>query len=196
MRDASETSGTHSRGGGSGGRSAPGPMSQLVRPSVDYKDSFIEATREFAPDDDTLLYEREHAVRDFEGFVVSVRSWAKGEMLPRGWVASTTFWLVDGDDYIGSTNIRHELTDWLLRFGGHIGYTIRPSRRQEGYGTLICRLALDQAQKIGLKRVLITCDADNTGSRKVIEANGGLFEDEIPQPDRDVPKRRYWFELS
>jgi predicted acetyltransferase len=155
----------------------------------------MEASREFPPDEDTLVYEREHATRDFEGFVRSVKAWAQGKRLPRAWVASSTFWLVEGDDYIGSINIRHELTDWLLRFGGHIGYAIRPSRRRRGYGKLMCRLALDEARTIGLERVLITCDADNVGSRRIIEANAGVLEDEIPQPDRDVPKRRYWIDL-
>jgi predicted acetyltransferase len=169
---------------------------ELVPPSRRHRDSFLDASREFGPDEDTLIYEREHAVRDFDGFVDAVKSWSRGEKLPRGWVASTTRWLIVDDEYVGSVNIRHELTDWLLRFGGHIGYAIRPSRRREGHGTTICRLALDESRSIGLKRVLITCDADNIGSRKIIEANGGVFENEVVQPDNDSPKRRYWFDLS
>ncbi len=170
-------------------------MTELVRPSRAYRESFLEASEEFPDDEDTLVYEREHAARDFDGFVASVVAWSAGDNLPRGWVASSSFWLVEGDDYIGSINIRHELTDWLLRFGGHIGYAVRPSRRRQGYGTLMCGLGLDKARDLGLKRVLITCDADNIGSRRIIEANGGVFEDEIPQADRVVPKRRYWFDL-
>ena len=171
-------------------------MSELVRPSEKYRESFFEASREFPLDEDTLVYEREHATRDFAGFVKSVESWAQGKLLPRGWVASSTYWLVDDGEYIGSTNIRHELTDWLLRYGGHIGYAIRPSKRRRGYGRQICRLALDEARKLGLDRVLITCDADNIGSRKIIESNGGRFENELEQPDDESPKRRYWFDLS
>jgi predicted acetyltransferase len=168
---------------------------ELVRPGPRYRDSFFEASREFGPDEDTLVYEREHAVRDFDGFVKAVEGWSRGEQLPRGWVASTTLWLVDDDDYIGSVNIRHDLTDWLLRFGGHIGYAIRPSRRRQGYGRTICRLALIEARNIGLDRVLITCDADNVGSRKIIEANGGVLENEVFQPENDAPKRRYWIDV-
>jgi len=170
-------------------------MAALVRPSLACRDSFMEAAREFPADEDTMVFEREQATRDFVGFVRSVDAFSRGEQLPRGWVASSSFWLVDGDTYIGSVNIRHDLTEWLERFGGHVGYAIRPSMRRRGYGTLICKLALDEAREIGLKRVLITCDADNIGSRKIIEANGGVFSDEVPQPDRDVPKRRYWFDV-
>ena len=170
-------------------------MAGLVRPSLRYRDSFLEATQEFPPDEDTMVFEREQATRDFAGFVTSVDAFARGESLPRGWVASSSFWLVEGDEYIGSTNVRHELTEWLERYGGHIGYAIRPSKRQQGYGKLICKLALEQAREIGLRRVLITCDADNVGSRRIIESNGGVFENEVAQPDRSVPKRRYWFDV-
>jgi predicted acetyltransferase len=168
---------------------------ELVRPSVRYRESYMRAAEEFPPGEDSLIFEREHATRDFDGFVRSVKAWSAGRDLPRGWVASSTFWLVEDGEYIGSINIRHELNDWLLRYGGHIGYAIRPSRRRRGYGTLMCRLALDEARALGLKRVLITCDADNVGSRKIIEANGGVLENEVAQPDRDVPKLRYWIDL-
>lgn len=188
-------SAAHLQRGGSGGRSAPGTMAELVRPALRYRDSFLEATREFPPDEDTMVFEREQATRDFKGFVKSVDAFSRGQNLPRGWVASSSYWLVEGDEYIGSTNVRHELTEWLERYGGHIGYAIRPTKRQQGYGKLICKLALEEARNLGLKRVLITCDADNLGSRKIIESNGGVFENEVVQPDRDVPKRRYWFDL-
>lgn len=169
--------------------------SRLVRPCRRYRESFLEASDEFPPEEDTLVYERERAVGDFDAFVQAVEAWSCGRDLPRGWVASSTFWLVDDDEYSGSVNIRHELTDWLIRYGGHIGYAIRPSRRRKGYGKIICKLALDEARTIGLDRVLITCDADNVGSRKIIEANGGVFENEEREHDRAVPKRRYWIEL-
>ena len=47
-----------------------------------------------------------------------------------------------------------------------------------------------------IDRVLITCDDDNPGSRLIIERNGGVLEDVVPQPDRNVPKRRYWVDVT
>ncbi|MEX2394960.1 MAG: GNAT family N-acetyltransferase [Actinomycetota bacterium] len=170
-------------------------MSVLVTPNTRYRESFLAAVAEFAPHEQNMIVERRLANGNFDNYLKVVQAWTRGEQMPLGWVPVSTFWLVDGDTYIGSTNVRHELNAYLRDYGGHIGYTIRPSKRQMGHGTEICRLALEESRKIGLKRVLITCDDDNFGSRKIIERNGGVFENKVPQPDVNVPKRRYWFDL-
>jgi predicted acetyltransferase len=170
-------------------------MAGLVRPSLAYRESFISALDEFPAGEQTMALERQLATADLEGWVRTCAAWEVGEDLPNGWVPVTNLWLIEGREYIGSVNVRHELSDWLFRFGGHIGYAIRPSRRRRGYGTLICHLALGEARGLGLDRVLITCDDDNVGSAKVIEANGGVLEDVVPQSERPVPKRRYWVQL-
>lgn len=48
------------------------------------------------------------------------------------------------------------------------------------------RDALPLCRHLGIERALVTCDSGNTASRKVIEANGGEFE------DRRGVKLRYW----
>lgn len=48
---------------------------------------------------------------------------------------------------LGIINIRHALNDYLLTYGGHIGYSIRPSERQKGYGKIQLLLALKNAKK-------------------------------------------------
>jgi predicted acetyltransferase len=171
-------------------------MSELVVPNARYKHTFLEGIAEFSPDAPDMVMERRIALRDFEGYLRVVDAWTRGEEIPPGWVAVSTFWLIDDEgEYAGSTNVRHVLNDYLLDYGGHIGYTIRPSKRRRGHGREICRLALVEAKKLGLDRVLITCDDDNVGSRRIIESNGGVLEDVVPQPDRNVPKRRYWFDV-
>ncbi len=170
-------------------------MSELIQPCAEYRDTFLVAMAEFSPDDQSMIYERRLATKDFEGYVRVVESWRRGKEIPPGWVAVSTFWLVSEGAYVGSTNVRHVLNDYLRDFGGHIGYTIRPSKRRLGYGNEICRLAVIEAGKIGLPRVLITCDDDNEGSRLIIERNGGVLEDVVSQPDRRVPKRRYWVDV-
>jgi predicted acetyltransferase len=105
------------------------------------------------------------------------------------------FWLIDGDEYVGRLSLRHTLNDALLLWGGHIGYQIRPSKRRRGYGKEILRLGLIKAKERGLNRVLVTCDEDNTGSRKIIEYNGGQLENIIEVKDSPVRKMRYWIDI-
>ena len=82
--------------------------------------------------------------------------------------------------------MRHRLTEFLRDVGGHVGYYVRPSRRRRGHATAMLRAVLPYAADLGLERVLVTCDDTNEGSRRVIEAAGGVLEDQ-----RGV-KLRYW----
>jgi predicted acetyltransferase len=117
-------------------------------------------------------------------------------------------WLIDDETYLGQVSIRPELsTGYLMTYGGHIGYSIRPSSRRRGYGTEILALALAASREMNLKRVLVTCDSDNAASRKIIEHNGGIFESTMQmtprafraegrRPDTGVRKLRYWIDLD
>jgi len=42
-----------------------------------------------------------------------------------------------------------------------------------------------------MNKVLITCDSDNIGSKKIIERNGGIFESEIFEDNSKIGKLRY-----
>lgn len=76
---------------------------------------------------------------------------------------------------VGMIHIRHRLNDYLLDFGGHIGYSIRKSKRRQGYATEMLALALIECIKLNIKKVLITCDKNNIGSAKtIINAEGRL----------------------
>ena len=82
-----------------------------------------------------------------------------------------------------------------MKEGGNIGYGIIPSKRGLGYGTKALKLTLEKAKELGLKKVLLTCNSTNIGSKKVIEANGGLLENEILGEEGKPNKLRYWIEL-
>jgi predicted acetyltransferase len=82
-----------------------------------------------------------------------------------------------GAEYLGRLAIRHRLTEFLRRSGGHIGYDVRPTARRRRYATAMLGEALPVARALGLAQVLVTCDTDKIASRKVIEANGGHYED-------------------
>ncbi|MBR0439125.1 MAG: GNAT family N-acetyltransferase [Clostridia bacterium] len=96
---------------------------------------------------------------------------------------------------LGIIDIREHIDHPILReYGGHMGYTIRPTERGKGYGKEMLRLALEKARDMSIRRVLVTCDADNHSSEAVILANGGLLHDQI---DVDgTPVKRYWIDIK
>ncbi len=131
----------------------------------------------------------------FEQFIQKRLDYAKGVNLAEGHVPSTELWLIDEGGFIGWVSIRHRLNEQLSKIGGHIGYWIRPSKRNKGYGTTILKLALGEAKKLGIEKALVTCDENNTGSRKIIEANGGVLES-VPDSASGMPQKcRYWVTL-
>jgi predicted acetyltransferase len=120
-----------------------------------------------------------------------------GKARAPGLVPQTNFWLVRSDGMIlGASRLRHYLNPGLEIEGGHIGYDIRPSQRRHGYGTQILALTLVEARKLGLRRVLVTCDDDNVGSARIIERNGGVLQDLVTSPESGKLIRRYWISLE
>ena len=173
---------------------------ELVLPSAEYKDSFIEAVKEYKSEAETepIRSYRSLSIDDlkanFEAFIERERSHAEGKNQQEGYVPQTEFWLVDGGEYIGHVRVRQRLTEHLLQIGGHIGYDIRPGKRGKGYGNKILALGLQKAREMGIEKVRITCDVDNVPSRKIIEKNGGVLDSEIPNPETGVNKARFWIE--
>ena len=113
-----------------------------------------------------------------------------------GKVPDSVFFLLDTerDRLLGAINIRHYLNEYLLKEGGHIGDGIRPSERRKGYATGMIRLALIECRKLGIEKVLMTCDKDNLGSAKSIINNGGILENEFINSD-GVSEQRYWIAI-
>jgi predicted acetyltransferase len=100
---------------------------------------------------------------------------------PLGYVEAELFMLVNTGEtrILGMINFRHYLNQSLAKTGGHIGYSIRPSEWRKGYGKAMLSLCLEKCHTFGLKKVLITCDDDNVGSKKTIISNGGIFDGKI-----------------
>ncbi|SEC82730.1 Predicted acetyltransferase [Nocardioides exalbidus] len=175
-------------------------MPEIVLPTADVRASFLEAMDEFVAEgvelSQTAAWIDVHAPgwtdpERFESFVESVKADARPDNPRPDWhVPCTTLWWIDGETYLGRLAIRHVLNDFLLDVGGHIGYDVRPTRRREGHATAMLQAALPWAAGLGIDPALITCDVDNHGSTKVIEAAGGVLEDV-----RGV-KRRYWVPTS
>lgn len=167
---------------------------ELVRPSVAYEASFLEAAKEYRAEG-RLRFDLDLAEQDFSRFVKELNEHAAGMHMPEEFVPETVYWLVDGGEYIGQINIRHYLNDHLLQIGGHIGYDIRPTKRNRGYGTKQLQLVLPKVRELGIDRALITCDVSNTGSRKIIERAGAILENQVPNPEVGEDKLRFWIDV-
>lgn len=126
--------------------------------------------------------------------VKKLAAWSRGNDLG-GWVRNSTRFLIKSDRIIGNYNFRHELTESLERCGGHCGYSVRPSERRKGYGSILLANAKDFGRTLGLERILVTCSVENVGSSRVIERNGGIFEDIVHDDDSDEDLSRFWITL-
>lgn len=158
------------------------------------RDEAIQAHRELALDNFDFLLDslgKFNENEDWSAYVARLESVRRGEDIPEGWVPST-FLVAEVDSrIIGRVSIRHELNDYLMKRAGHIGYGIRPGFRGRGYATKILADSLEIARKLGVKKILVTCNDDNIASSKVIEKCGGILEN-IIETDDGERVRRYW----
>lgn len=125
----------------------------------------------------------------------------RGREEKKGWVPSSTWLAVRQSDgrVVGIINCRSVLTEFLLQYGGHIGYCIRPSERRKGYAKETLRLALEEYREAGEKKVLVTCDKGNLGSERTILANGGILENEVEDKaglGETGTIQRYWITIE
>lgn len=135
------------------------------------------------------------AIDDFDAYLKRLEIFADGTDLPPHCVPSNAFFLLADGKLIGSGNLRHRLNETLEVFGGHIGYDVRPSERRKGYGSLILKLTLEKARRLGLEKVFLTCDADNIASAKIIEKHGGRLEKQMFYEPTGKVISQYWIDL-
>lgn len=135
---------------------------------------------------------------NYRDWLAHIASYAVKKQIPKGskYVEGSQYILLDevNQRVIGMVNIRHELNEYLMKFGGHIGYSIRPSERNKGYAKLQLTLALEVLRQKGVKKALVTCNQDNIASQKTILACGGVEDIKSIEEDGTVILR-YWITL-
>lgn len=167
-------------------------MVELIRPDVTLHREWLDFLADYDQpglDGGSVSDELLPVMGDPEVF----RTWVKqvdarehGRELPEGRVSSTSRWALRDGEIVGVIDLRHELTDLLLAWGGHIGYAVRVCARRQGVATEMLRQMLAVATRLGINPVLVTCDEDNVGSRRTIEGAGGVYDGSVEG------KRRYW----
>jgi predicted acetyltransferase len=170
---------------------------RLVEPSKEMEAYFIEMANDNMQANELRYKFAFEENFDFNSYIEKLHDDSKAEKIKPGYVSSTTFWMVDDHGKIlGVSRLRHYLLPHLEIEGGHIGYDVPPSERMKGYGTILLKHVLLKAEEMGINKVLITCDADNIGSAKIIKNNGGVYENEVTSTESGKPVSRYWINIS
>lgn len=86
--------------------------------------------------------------------------------------------------------VRHRRTRELAEVGGHVGYHVVAPWRRQGHATRMLAAGLVECHRLGISRVLLTCDPSNEPSRKVILVNGGEPDGQTGSEDR------FWIRLD
>lgn len=165
------------------------PMHEFSEQIMEYREAFLHADEQ--PHGSSSLQNFDSLDEWFE----KVSKQELGENLLANRVPSSQFLSFEKGELIGFVNIRHRLNEELLRESGHIGYSVHPNKRHQGYATKQLKLALGEAQKLGLQRVLVTCDKFNIASAKTIQKAGGVLENEVVSVRTGEVIQRYWLEI-
>lgn len=134
-------------------------------------------------------------IENFENFLNKLEENKYQERIKPEYSPQTTFGFFINNKLVGGFNLRHVLKGNLINHGGHIGYLIRPSERGKGYGTKLLKIALLEAKKLGIHKVLVTCRKENIASEKVIINNNGIYENNFYEEETGKTFKRYWIKL-
>ena len=178
----------------------------LVFPTIEYEMQAKELIKETIELDNNnpdkwAGFARLNEFEDYREWVQKVINSLDSTKLEPGRVSATTYFTVRKSDnkIVGIIDIRHALNDYLREFGGHIGYSIRPTERRNGYAKQMLKLMLEECKKYGLEKVLICCDKENLGSSKTILAGGGILENEVKDEVGLTASgiiQRYWINIK
>ena len=170
------------------------PMN-LIKPSIEYLTSYIEFAKQLEKEGNKERFSLDEAKKDPNAYIENMKilETENCKTIMSYLVPTTILWLIeDNNEVIGRLSIRHNLrNDFLKKFGGHIGYAVKPEYRKQGIGTYLLTEGLKFVEKIAIPEVLITCDEVNIPSRKIIEQGGGKYINKIYNEGSKVDKLRY-----
>ena len=170
----------------------------LIRPTCEYASQIAEYRQEFLDAGDSM--DGTGPLRRFgdpEEYIKTCAEYEDKQTVPSNLVPATQLFLIRKSDnkLVGMLQVRHCFNDYLEKYAGHIGYSVRPSERRKGYAKEMLKMALPFCREIGLDKVLISCIDGNIGSEKTILANGGVYESTVHEPNDNVDLKRFWITL-
>ncbi|MAY99267.1 MAG: GNAT family N-acetyltransferase [Micavibrio sp.] len=176
------------------------PASKLIRPIIDVEESYLEALAEFHEEGRYLKKKIDTISEDFDTYVELLHQ-DKGHPEEHfdSWteeVPQTVLWFVKDMEYLGTLNIRHRLNWHLEKWGGHITFVIRPSKRGLGFGRKILQKGLPIANALGLDRALLTVPTENEKAQQIVEFCGGELQDTTSETENFKACHRYWIDCT
>jgi len=168
----------------------------LKFPTLEDKDNVLDFKSEFLASGQRMAgVSGLDKIEIFEDWLERINKDLFRESCGEGRVPSTLYLTYKSKDnkLVGIVQIRHELNENLLNYGGNIGDSIRPSEQNKGYGTEQISLALEKCRELKMNKVLITCFKSNIASARTIQKNNGILENEVF--DNGELKQRYWIGL-
>lgn len=159
----------------------------LVQVSSKYKNEILKFKEEFIRYDESSIPGSEllDKIDDIDEWFVYVEKNSHIETVSSDWVLTDTYLAIVDEDIVGMISLRHELNDFLENFG-HIGYSVRPSCRHNGYATVMLDKVLKIAKNYSMEKIQISAEHDNKASIKVIEKNNGIFDRSYVYLDKQV----------
>ncbi len=168
-------------------------MITFILPSEEHETDVLSFYNEFESVGETCIGYGNY--KNFPVWLNGMKNRYLGTNLPKGYVRENFYLCYADNELIGVFSLKFELTEFLLNYGGHIGYAVRPAKRNCGLATEILKQGLSLSKQLGFRRVLCVCNEDNYASERVILKNGGIFENRVYDLEENVFVKRYWIDV-
>ncbi len=169
---------------------------KYVEPSLDYKNDAINYIKETIESGSEI-----NGVGSLNKYMDNYEAWlayrdeVRKSPVTKDRVPGEQYFMVDeNDEIIGMCNLRTATIDLIRYKVGHIGYSIRPSKRGKGYNKINLYLGLLKCKEYGINEAVLTASENNPASWKTIEALGGKLEETFEGHDELV--RRYVIDVD